>query len=883
MPAEPGWFSRAFRRLYALRNGEALDRELDEEIRQHIELESQDLMQREGLTLDEARRRALVAFGGVERYREAQHDERGWRCLEDLVKDVKYSLRGLIRTPTFSLSVITVLALGIGASAAMFSAVDAVLLASLPYRDGDQLVRIYQQNTPTNRFGISTVDYQAVETLGGTFSAVGAASPRNMAVSAGTDPVQVSVGRVTAGFFRALEITPATGRPLMSGDGIVGAPPVVVLGHSFATRSFGSPAAALGRSVTIDGSAHTVIGILPPSVVELAGIRSQVWPVLQVAAPTRRGPFWLILVGRIAPGVSLEDTKSHLATLSQRVFPLWAASFQDSVARLTPEPLRRALQGNARPTLRIFSAAVALVLFIAIANVVNLMLVRVSGRWREVVLRTTLGATRGRMIRMILTESIVLTLAGGTLGIVIGIGGLHLLARIAPDLHGIADARFGWSGVAFAAMVAMLTGAIVAAYPVTLLLRREESTALRDGGRGASAGKRTGILRASFVVAEFALALPLLAGAGLLLNSFVRLQRVHPGFDPQHILTVAVRLPSARYSGDTAIAAYWTNALSRIREIPGVVSAGMATALPPNDENICCNNFDLLDHPVSPGEPQPVSPWAMANQTYFDALGVELLAGRFFTSADSAGAPPAIIVSRTWADHFFPGLDPLGRQLISGGCTACPHTTIVGVVGDVKYQGLGGSGEAAYDPVTGGWPIFLNLFVRTSGPPADVLAQVQAALLSVDPGVPLDDAAPMEDRLYASMADPRKMVTLVGAFAGVALLLAAIGVFGMLSYTVSTRRREIGVRMALGATPSSVIGMIVGRGMLQAGLGAILGLIVASLGTRLLSSGLFGVGARDPGTLAAVTALLMGVAGFACWLAARRTASVNPVEAIRAE
>jgi predicted permease len=882
MRGDAGWWHRVARRLRSLMHKDVLDREMDEEMRQHLELEAAEL-EREGLTSEEARRQALVAFGGVERYREAHYDVRGWRWLEDLAKDIRYSLRGLVRTPAFSLSVIAVLALGIGANAAMFTAIDAVLLAGLPYHNGDELIRIYQQNSPTNRWAISTVDFEAVQTLTRSFAAVGAASPRTVGVSAGMESSQLPVGRVTAGFLQALEISPQVGRTMTPDDNLPGAPAVVVLGHTYATRWFGSPSAALGRTVTIDGAAHAVIGVFSPGMVELAGIRSQVWPALQITAPTRRGPFWLALIARRAPGVSFSDAQSQLRALSQQIFPTWAAGFQDSTATLTPVPLRRALQGDARPTLFLFSAAVGLVLVIAIANVVNLMLVRVTSRWREVVLRTTLGATRGRLVRMVLTESLVLTAAGGLAGILVGVGGVRLLGRIAPDLHGIVDARFGWAGVGFAALVSLLTGLVVAAYPTALLLRREKSAAVRDGGRTTSAGRRTGVLRASFVVAEFALALPLLAGAGLLLNSFLRLQRVNPGFETGRLLTVAIGLPAARYPGDTAIAGYWAAAIARVREIPGVVNAGINTALPPSDENICCNNFDLVDRPVPPGEAQPISPWAIADAGYFHALGVPLLAGRFFTPADSVGAPPVILVSRSWADHYFPGQDALGRQLVSGGCTTCPHTTIVGIVGDIKYQGLGGTAEAAYETVTAGWPPTTNLFVRTSGPPEDILPQVRAALTSVDPAVPVDDAAPMENRLYQSMADPRRLTALISAFAGVALLLAAIGIFGMLSYTVNARRREIGVRMALGATQGSVIGMIIGRGMTQAGLGAVLGLALSLVATRALATALFDVSSTDPPTLAAVTVLLLLVAGFACWLAARRSTMVHPIEAIRAE
>lgn len=876
------WARRIGLRWRALFRSAAIDRDLNEEMHQHLELEAEELVRTEGLSVGEARRRARIAFGGVDRYAEAHRDARGWRWLEDLGQDIRYSIRGLRRTPAFTLSAIAVLALGIGSSTAMFSAIDAVLLTRLPYPHDDQLVRIYEQNSPSNRFSISTVDYEAVLAQQRSFSAVGAANARSAAVSAGGDPVQMTTGRATAGFFRVLGIKVARGRDIEPEDERPGAPGVAVVGDAFATRTLGGPAVAVGRSIVVEGTSYTVVGVLPPGVTELAGLRTEVWPALQVVPRERRGPFWLRLIARRLPGVTLEASARDLAGISERIYPLWAATFPDKVARLTPVSLRTTILGPAGQQLGVFSAAVALVLLIAVANVASLMLVRVTGRWREVVLRATLGARRGRLIRMLVTESVVLAAAGALLGVVIGVGGLRLLAVIAPELHGIDQAHFGWRGALFAGAMALLTGVVIAAYPVALL-PRQESTALRDGDRSVGAGRRPRALRASFVIAEFALALPLLAGAGLLLNSFLRLERVNAGFDPGHLLAVGIQLPIVPYSGDSVIGRYWARALPRVRELPEVVSAGVATAVPPSDDNVCCNNFDLVDHPVGPGDPQPVSPWIDAGADYFTTLGIPLLEGRLFTPGDTAGAPQALLVSRSWAAHYFPEGNVVGRKLFNGGCTTCPPSVIVGVVGDVKYQGLGESAEAVYDPVTQGWPLSSYLFVRTRGGPAQAIAAVRSALRSADPGVPLDDVAPMSDRVSASVADPRMLTGLVGGFAGVALALAAIGIFGMLSYAVVTRRREIGVRMALGAPSGSVVAMIVGQGMRHAAIGALVGLGIAAAGTRVLAATLYGVSATDPSTLGAVTVLLIGVAIAASWLAARRAAAVDPVEAMRAE
>ncbi|HEX6965726.1 MAG TPA: FtsX-like permease family protein, partial [Gemmatimonadaceae bacterium] len=479
------------------------------------------------------------------------------------------------------------------------------------------------------------------------------------------------------------------------------------------------------------------------------------------------------------------------------------------------------------------------------------------------------------------TESIVLAVVGAIAGIVVGVLGLEVLKAIGPGVPRLDGAQLDARAVVFAAGAAVLAGIIVGAYPVALLLGRDPAPALREGDRTTGATRRTHAIRGAFVVTEFALALPVLAGAALLLNSFMRLQQVDPGFDPTRLVAVHVALPSGRYAADTAIAAYWAHALPLVRDVPGVADAGLGEALPPSDW-WNTNNFDLIDRPVPPGGAQPVSPWMMVGREYFATLGVPLLEGRLFTPADT-GAQPVVVVSRAWAEHYYPDGSAIGRRLISGGCTTCVPTTIVGVVGDVKYEGLGGTGDAVYEPLTQGWARNLNLFVRTEGPPMQVVDRVRGVLRSVDPGIPLRDVVTMGDHVYASTAQPRHLTTLLGGFAIAAVALAAVGIFGMLSYTVSARRREIGVRMALGAPHATVIGMIVRRGMRHAIAGAVLGLAAALVGTRWLAGALYGVGATDPVTLLAVTLLLLGVAFVACWLPARRAARIDPTEAIRAE
>ncbi len=877
------WWSPVVRRLTALRKGEQLDHELDAEIRLHLDMEAEDLARTRGLDPVEARRQALVAFGGVDRYKEAHLDARGVRWLSELVQDLRYAIRSLRRSAGFSLSAILVLALGIAACTAVFSAVNTVLLDP----NYDQLVRVYQENS-TGRWTLSTVDYRAIEAQQKSFSAVGVLQSRGVAISAGGDPTRAQSGWVTAGFLRALGVQPISGRSIEPSDEDLSAPPVVVIGYRLAVRSFGDDRAAIGRTLTIDGVAFTVVGVLPPSVTDLAGRRAEVWPALQLRPPERRGPFGLLVIGRLTPTATLESARQDLAGISERIFPDWASSFQDQSARLTPYPLRAAVLGNSGHMLTIFSAAVGLVLLIAIANVASLMLVRVTGRGHEIALRTMLGATRSRLLRLLVTESMTLAAAGALLGIVLGIFALQALVAFGPGLPRLNEARLDVRAAAFAAGLALFAGLIIGAYPTLSLLRDNPAPGLREGERTIGGSKRSQSIRGAFVVAEIALSLPLLAIAGLLLNSFLRLTRVDPGFDVRPILTLRIQLPASRYPADSAIARYWAHAMPLVRQVAGVVDAGLGSSIPPDDQGWSNNNFDLVDRPVPSGTAQPTSAWPSVTSEYFGALGVPLLEGRLFTpgdtaSGDSVSVPPVVVVSRTWARRYFPDGTAVGRRLISGGCTTCPFTTVVGIVGDIKYEGLSGRADAVYSPATEGWGQDMTLFVRTAGSPAEVLDRVRAAVRSVDPDVPLDDAAPMEDRVYRSVAQPRNWMLLLSGFAATALLLAAVGIFGMLSYTVRARRREIGVRMALGAGQPTVVGMIVRRGMRYALLGTALGLAAALAGSRALASTLFDLSATDPFTLASVTLLLLSVAFIACWLPARRAAAIDPVEAIRLE
>jgi predicted permease len=877
------WTRRFTRRVRALIHGDTLDRDVDDEMRLHIELEADELARVHAIPASEARRRAAIAFGGMDRFAEEHRDARGVRWLEEIAQDVRYAVRALRRSPGFTLTATLVLALGIGASTAMFSAVDAVLVSRLPYPDDERLVRIFQQNSPTNRFGLSAADYLALVAQQRSFVAVGAQSGREVTLAVGGRVRRSNIGAADAGFFSALGVRAARGRVITAAD-MQANVFVAVASHAFAVREFGGDgSSALGKAVTIDGVTYSIVGVLDRSVRDLAGVRGELWTALRIPTPERRGPFNLRVIARLKGGATVASATRDLAAVSERIFPQWASSFQDRTARMTPYSLRETMLGKASQTLGLFGAAVALVLLIAVANVASLMLVRVTGRSREAVLRTVLGASSARVARLLVTESLVLSALGATAGALLAPVLLRGLVMVGPPVPRLSEAGIDARAVAFAAVLALVTGAIVGLYPALALLRRDLSGAVRSGDREIGGGRSTQMVRVALVTAQFALALPLLATAALLIHSFVRLQRVDVGFDPRPVTYVRVSLPLARYGSPNEAAAFWTRALARLSEQPGLIAAGVNESMPP-DEPADINNFDLVDRPVAPGDAQPTAPYASVNPTFFAALGLPVLEGRVFTEADTGAGRPVMIVSRSWVRHYSADRPAVGRQLQGGGCTTCPPFTIIGVVGDVKYQGLSGNGEAMYVPAAQNMSANYYLFVRfarIAQGGGEGVDRVRDVLRGIDPGLALDDAGRLEDRIYSSVAPQRHWATLLGGFATVALSLAAVGIFGMLSYLVAARRREIGVRVALGASRAGVISMVVGRGMSYAIPGAIVGLVVSFVVRRRLEAVLFDVSGADPGTLAAATAVFLVVALVASLLPAHRAAKVSPMEAMR--
>src|SRR5256712_615162 len=675
-------------RCKALFFRDRLERELEEELRHHR-------------VLDEAA--GIPPLQQTEQVKEAVRDARGVRPLEELIADTRYACRALRRSGGFTLTVVATLGIGIGAATAVFIVVNRILLAGLPYPDPERLVRICQQYSPTNRGTISVVDILAIRDQQRSFAAFGAVRLAGVSIVGARGPERVGAGRVTSGFFKALRVTPRFGRLLEPADDIPGAPRVVVVSYAFAERALGGAAVAVGKVVPIDAVSHTVVGVLEPGRNELAGLPFPIWPVLQLATPSRRGPFGYRGVARIAAGVTLDDAARDLAGISERIFPLWAGGFQDSNARLTPVPLREAIVGYANGQIGLFAGAVALVLLLAAPNV-----------------------------------------------------GTHGLVRSSPREHELSVAA-----------------------------------ALRAGRRRPP----------RLAVAERTPA-PALVGAGFLLNSFLRLQRVDPGFDPSGVYGLAVSLPAGRYSTPADVKTFWRRVEARAAEADGVTAAGLAGSLPPDNFGDV-NNFDLLDKPVPAGTAQHLAPWSAVSPGFFAAMGIPLLDGRLITPGDSATAPPVVVVSRAWAATYYPKESPIGKQLYSGGCTSCPPTTVIGVVGDVPYRGLAGEADAVYAPVgadSQDVDLSLNLVVRSRIGAAATFRALRSALGALDPQVAAVEVV-MSERLRAALGDPRRWTVVVGAFAAAGVLLAALGVFGLMSYVVRQRPAARGARPAPSPAP----------------------------------------------------------------------------------
>jgi predicted permease len=674
-------------RFRALFHRDRADRELDDELTFHLE---RDIAERvaQGVAAPEARRQARLALGGVDLVKEQVRDARGVRPFEDCAGDIEHAIRLLRASPMFALTIILVLGGALGAGISVFAVADSTLLSDQRYGVSDRLVRIDQSNSPTSRWSLSSVDALALIEQQRSFDAVGLVRRGDLALAGAGSTERVVAAWATAGFFEAVAARAEIGRLVNLSDEVESAAPVVVVSHAFALERFGATA-IIGRDIIADGIHHTVVGVLPAAVVELGGIRSRVWLPLHIKAPQRRGPFWLRGVGHLRPGVSVEMAARDLAAISHRIFPLWASSFRDQSAMMTPFPLRDTILGDAPTRVGLFGGAVLLVWLIALANVATLMLVRASGRQQELAIRLALGATRGRLARLLVTDSLVLTALAGFAAVAVAAVVVPFARMAAPELPHITDASVSTREIIFASVASALSGLLVT-IPALIASLTRRAGRMRVDSRRVGRDRRSTRLRAVLVATEFALALPLVACAFWFLQSIWRLQGVDPGFTPAGAITMNIQLAGPRYADGKARAAFWQRLEDQAREVTGVVAAGFGNSVPPDDPGDI-NNFDLVDLPTRGGA-EPTAPWNVVTRGFREALGIRLLEGRDFTAAEYGSGSSTVLVSMSWAHRYFPGQSAVGRKMVAGGCTVCPLTEVIGsgpfrYLADERVQG----------------------------------------------------------------------------------------------------------------------------------------------------------------------------------------------------
>jgi putative ABC transport system permease protein len=819
--------------------------------------------------------------------------------METLYQDVRFALRMLWTNRGFTVVAIAALALGVGANSAIFSVVNAVVLRPLPYKDPQRLVALW---VGLNQKGFDELEVSAPEftdfrTRSSSFEKVAAYSAGGFNMTGAGEPERIQGLSATADLFPALGVAPLKGRAFTEDEDKSGSDGVVVISHSLWQRRFGGDAEVVGKTLTLDGQACTVVGVMPASF-HFPDNDTDIWKPIAFDAdllgPNNRGSHFLSVVGRLKDGVSLEQGQAEVATLARNVGGENKTTYPRGLTALL-RPLQDEVVGDSvRRSLYVMLGAVGLVLLIACANVANLLLARAASRRKEVAVRTALGASRARIVRQLLTESVLLSLAGGVLGLVLALWGVDLLVALAPaGTPRVEEVGLDARVVAFTFAVSLLTGIIFGLAPALHASKVDLNESLKDGNRAGAEGPKRGRLRGLLVVAEFAIALVLLAGAGLLLKSFARVQEVSPGFDASHVLTMRIVLPEAKYKAYDGHRAFFSNLFARLRTLPGVEAVGANNLLPFNGSG-GSRGFLIDGRPVPPGQPHPEEQLRFITPGYFEAMSIPLMRGRDITERDTGGAARVAVVSRSMAERYWPNEDAVGKRFAYSGIRQGDKPDwieIVGVVGDIKHRGLDiESKPEIYVPVY--QPLFANrptpplslyVAVRTSGDPASLARAARREVMDVDPEQPVANMKTMGQRIGESVAPRRFNMALLGLFACVALLLAVVGIYGVMSYAVARRTHEIGVRVALGAQGRDVLRLVLGQGMWLALVGVGVGLAGAYAATRVMSSLLYGVSATDPLTFALVALLLTAAALLACLVPARRATKVDPMEALRYE
>jgi predicted permease len=873
-----------------------VERELDEELRAYIDELTAEKM-KSGMNAGAARRAALVEAGGVEQIKEEVRDTRKGALVETTLQDLKYGARLLRRAPGFAFIAVLTIALGIGANSAIFSVINAVVLKPLAYPAPGQLMFITSQ-FPTlgfEKFWVSPPEYFEYREQTRTFADIAAYRTGAVNLSEGDQPERVNAMFATANTFKVLGVSPIRGRAFTAEEDRPNVDPVAVLSHELWTRKLGADPAVVGRRIEINGRKTTVVGIAAPGF-DLHEARAQVWMPMGLDPSNRqnRGSHFLYLVGRLKPSVTEARAESELGTMLKTQWRALIPSGHvpnDSTHRFQIVPLQEEVVGNVRVALWVLQGAVVLVLLIACANVANLLLARAEVRHKEFATRTALGAGRGRILRQFMAEGILLAVLGAALGLVVARWGLRTLLAANPgSIPRAAEIGLDPTVLAFTVGIAVLTGIIFGLAPLLHVSEHAVAVAIKEGGaRSTTTGARNRVRR-GLVVAEIALAVMLVIGAGLLLRSFRNLTAVDAGFDPRDMITFGLVLPSATYpqTGERSVQAT-TDLMRRLDEIPGVDEVAAVQGLPPF-RLVNANDTQFEGIPQEPGKPpQNVDYYQTTTADYFKTMRIRIKQGRGFNGSD-AGGPPVVVVNEALAKRFYQNQNPVGRRIRPGFGPNTPWFTVVGVAENVKQGGLEADpGTELYFNYEQGprivqfAPGTMNIVMRSSRSVDQLAPQIRRAVSATDRSLPIVQLRTMEEVFGDSVTRQRFLSLLLGIFAVVALVLAAIGTYGILSYMVTERQREIGIRMALGAGSGQVVRLVLGQGLGMAIIGIGLG-VVGALGlSRLTTSLLFGVSPADPVTFGAVAGVIALVAMVACVVPTRRATRVDPLAAIRME